>query len=410
MKLIPRRYFTLLSNRDFFLLTSIIFIGQLATSFLMLSLVVSVFAKTGSNFGVSGVILSFTVPGFLLMAAAGLFADIIDRKKIIIAANIIITLVVFLILISQKTVYASIPLSFLYFAGNTFFLPASSAASGQLVRRKQLLIANSIFIFTLSSGMILGLFAAAVVHFFFGNQVTLVVCGVLLVIAAILSVLLPSLPPRKSRDHSIARTLFDIWKAFLYIFNQKIIWFFFLVFAFMQGIVAFGVTLAPGFFNEVVDLSINKSPIFVMPLIGLGVLLGVIFVHSVKVGEGSLVTYGIGSLGFSSLILGLILRFNLVVGRLLFLPVAIFLVLLGFGVITSVIASRTVLQKKVAHNFQGTVFGANIILASFLAGVMSPSAAGIEALLGYVNVLILAGLGFLMLSAVSSHLSNSWKF
>src|SRR3990167_8839492 len=404
MRLIPRHYLALLSNRDFFLLISIIFIGQLATSFLMLSLVVSVFAKTGSNFGVSGVVLSFTVPGFLLMAVAGLSADIIDRKKIIVFANAIITLVVFLILISQKAVYASIPLSFLYFAGNTFFLPASSAASGQLVRRKQLLIANSIFIFTLSSGMILGLFAAAIVHFFFGNQVTLAVCGILLVIAAMLSVLLPSLLPQKSRDHSIAKTLADIGRAFIYIFNQKIVWFFFLVFAFMQGIVAFGVTLALGFFDEVVGLSINKSPIFVMPLIGL------IFVHSVKAKEGRLVTYGTGSMGFSTLILGLILRFDLVVERLLLLPVAFFLVLLGFGVIVSVIASRTVLQKKVAHNFQGTVFGANIILASFLAGVMSPSAAGIEALLGYVNVLILAGLGFLTLSALSSQLSNSWKF
>jgi len=178
----------------------------------------------------------------------------------------------------------------------------------------------------------------------------------------------------------------------------------------MQGIVAFGVTLALGFFDEVVGLSINKSPIFVMPLIGLGVLFGLIFVHSVKAKEGRLVTYGTGSMGFSTLILGLILRFDLVVERLLLLPVAFFLVLLGFGVIVSVIASRTVLQKKVAHNFQGTVFGANILLASFLAGVMSPSAAGIEALLGYVNVLVLAGLGFLTLSALSSQLSNSWKF
>src|SRR3989344_2173272 len=295
MRLIPRHYLALLSNRDFFLLVSIIFIGQLATSFLMLSLVVSVVAKTGSNFGVSGGVLSFAVQGFFLTAAG-------------------------------------------------------------------------------------------------------------------LSVLLPSLLAQKSRDHSIAKTLADIGRAFIYIFNQKIVWFFFLVFAFMQGIVAFGVTLALGFFDEVVGLSINKSPIFVMPLIGLGVLFGLIFVHSVKAKEGRLVTYGTGSMGFSTLILGLILRFDLVVERLLLLPVAFFLVLLGFGVIVSVIASRTVLQKKVAHNFQGTVFGANILLASFLAGVMSPSAAGIEALLGYVNVLVLAGLGFLTLSALSSQLSNSWKF
>src|SRR3989344_4459329 len=119
MRLIPRHYLALLSNRDFFLLISIIFIGQLATSFLMLSLVVSVFAKTGSNFGDSGVVLSFTIPRFLFIA-------------------------------------------------------------------------------------VVGLFTAAVVHLFFGNQVTWVFCGILLLIAAMLSVLLPYLLPQKSRDHSIA--------------------------------------------------------------------------------------------------------------------------------------------------------------------------------------------------------------
>src|SRR3989344_283003 len=375
MKLISKQYLDLLADRDFFILMAIVFIGQLATSFLMLSLVVSAFLQTGSNFGVSGVILSFTLPGFLLMAIAGLAADLVDRKKIILVANIAITLFVLLILFSRQLIYASIPLSFLYFAGNSFFIPASSAASGQLVRKNYLLAANAVFIFTLSSGMIFGLFLAAVTHFFFGNMVTLVVCEALLLVAAVLSLALPKLPPRKTSDHLIIKAILDIWRAFIYIFNQKVIWFYFLIFAFMQGIIAFGVTLAPGFFSEIVNLSINTSPIFILPPVALGVLLGVVFVHSVRSPESNLVILGVGSLGVSSVILGMILRFNLLLGRLLLLPMALFLVIVGFGVIICVVASRTILQKKVSHNFQGTVFGANIILASLLAGVMAPAAA-----------------------------------
>jgi len=410
MSLIPKSYLSVLKNRDFFLLTSIIFVGQLASSFLMLALVVSVFSKTGSNFGVSGVIVSFTLPGFLLMAVAGLTADIFDRRKIIILANLIIALVVLLIVFSIDAVYATIPLSFLYFAGNAFFIPASSAASAQLVRKSKLLIANAIFIFTLSAGTILGLFIAALIHFFFGYRMTLIICEILLLVAVLLSAILPRLVPHRIKDHSILKILADIWKAFIYIFNQKIIWFFFLIFAFMQAIVAFGVTLAPGFFNDIVGLSINKSPIFIMPLVGLGIVAGVALIHNLKVRESLPVILGVGVIGASSLILGLILKFDWVIGRLLLIPIAIYLVILGFGAICSMIASRTVIQKKVFHNYQGTVFGANIILSSFLAGVMAPSAAGIEILLGYVNLLVFVGIGFLALSAIFSFLSSKWKY
>src|SRR3989344_4731264 len=129
MIFLPKPYIEVLKRRDFFILTLVILIGQVASAFLVLSLIVSVYTRTGSNFGVSGVILSFAIPAFLLMAFAGLVADVLDRKKTILAANIFIAFVVFIILLTEKVVYASIPLSFLYFAGNSFFIPASSAAT-----------------------------------------------------------------------------------------------------------------------------------------------------------------------------------------------------------------------------------------------------------------------------------------
>ena len=176
MNSLLKKYLNLLKNRDFFLLTLIIFIGQLASAFLVLALIASVYKQTGSNFGVSGVILSFAIPGFFLMAFAGLVADIFDRKTIIVVANFVIMLVVLVILLSGQVVYASIPLAFLYFAGNSFFIPASSAATAQLVKKPQILVANSLFIFALAGGVIFGLFAAAVLSFFAGSEAVLIIC------------------------------------------------------------------------------------------------------------------------------------------------------------------------------------------------------------------------------------------
>lgn len=411
MTLIPRAYLEVLKRRDFFVLISTLFIGQLASAFLLLSLISTIFAKTGSNFGVSGVILSLALPGFLLMAFAGLVADLFDRKKIIISANLVIALIVLLIIFSIDRLFAPIFFSFLYFAGNTFFIPAISAASGQLVPKSKLLAANSIFVLALSGIPVLGLMAAAVLQFFLGSFVVLVVCEIFLIGAFALPFLLPTLAPRKHLGASIFGTISEIWQAFVYIFRRKLIWFFFVVFALMQGgVVAFGVTLAPGFFDEVVRLPIQKSPIFVLPFIGLGVALGAMFAHNTRIRKSVYVALGIGAMGFPGFILGLIIKFGAATGLFLLLPLVLFLVFTGFGVIISIIASRTVLQRYVAHNYQGTVFGADAVLATFLAAVSSPLAATLEVLFGYVNLLIFIGAVFAIGSGMIGYMGKKWKF
>ncbi len=410
MLFLPKPYVKVLSRRDFFILTLVILIGQIASAFLVLSLIVSVFAKTGSNLGVSGVILSFAVPAFLLMAFSGLLADIFDRKKTIVVANTIIAFVVFIILLTEKVVYASIPLSFLYFAGNSFFIPASSAATAQLVRRSQLLIANTIFIFVLAGGVIFGFFAASLIQYFFDNSATLIVCEILLILAVIFSLLLPSLPPRRAKTISFFKAMDHVKRGFVYIMKAKIVWLFFLSFAAMQGVIVFAGTLAPGFFRDIVGLPINTSPVFILPPIGVGVATAVLIINRIKNREGMLVSLGIWTLGVALLTLGLMIKLHLTIDGLLILFLVPFLFLLGLGMMIIMIASRTVIQKSVRHEHQGTVFGANIILASFLAVLMSPLAVLMQGIFGYVNLIILGGALFLAASLVFAHIGNRWKF
>ena len=220
MTLVPQTYIEVLKRRNFFILILTLLLGQAASGFLLISLISSVFTKTGSNFAVSGIILSLAAPSFLLMAFAGLFADLVDRKKIIIAANFLITVVVLFVILSLHIVFASISLSFLYFAINSFFLPAISAATGQVVKKNQLTVANSLFILTLTGGQIAGLFIAAIILFFFGELTTLLICEILLVVCVFLPMLLPRLEARKSQFVTLLFTLKDIGKAFIYIFSS----------------------------------------------------------------------------------------------------------------------------------------------------------------------------------------------
>lgn len=410
MLFLPKPYVQVLARRDFFILTLVILIGQISSAFLVLSLIVSVYTKTGSNLGVSGVILSFAVPAFLLMAFSGLIADIFDRRRTILIANIFIAFVVFVILLTEKVVFASIPLSFLYFAGNSFFIPASSAATAQLVKRNQLLVANTIFVFSLAGGVLFGFFAASVIQYLFDNSATLIVCELLLISAVILSLLLPPLPPTNTKSASFSETIGHTRQGFVYIMKAKIIWFFFLTFAAMQGVIVFAVTLAPGFFREIVGISVDRSPMFVLPPVGVGVVCGVLLINRAKDRGGMLVSLGVWTLGVALLALGLMIKLRLTIDGLLILFVVPFLVLLGLGTMLIMIASRTVMQKGIPHNHQGTVFGANIILASFLAVVMSPLAVVMEGIFGYVNLVILGGALFLAGSLIFAHIGSKWKF
>ena len=269
--------------RNFFILTMTLLLGQIASGFLLISLISSVFLRTGSNFSVSGIVLSLAVPNLILMAVAGLVADLVDRRKLIIAANSIIAVVVVLILLTLDKVFATIFLSFLYFAGNTFFFPAISAASAQIVNKSQLAVANSVFVFTLAGGQLAGLFFGSVSLFLFGHTATLIICEIFLIAAIIIPFSLPRLLPRKPDGMTIGDKIADIAKAFTYIFSAKITWFFFFAFAAIQGVVAFGGTLGPGYFDEVVSLSIEKSPMFIFPPIAAGVLFGSLFVHNPKI-------------------------------------------------------------------------------------------------------------------------------
>ena len=409
MNIVPKTYLWVFRDRNFLILSVITFLFQATTAFVLLALIVSAFSKTDSNFAVSGVVVSFVSPALLFTAIAGFFADLFDRKKILLWSNIALAILVLFLIIFGNNVYLLFALSFSYFAVNSFFLPTVSAISAQLVPKSKLLISNSVFIFNLAVGQIVGFFVASIVHFFVGSFWNLVICEIISIVLIWLCSLLPPLYPRVSGKAAVFGVMKDVFRAFYYIFSRRSIRFFFVFFALVQGIIAFGVTLGPGFFDNVVGISIRRSPIFALPLVAGGAYLGMTFVNSPK-RESFFVALGLGIIGVWGMILGFLLNYSLIYGLSLIFAVAVFLVILGFGIVSAMIASRTVLQKRVEHNFQGSVFGAVIILGALFASISSPLSAELEKLFGYVHLLIFSGIALSLFSAALFYAGEKGQF
>ena len=411
MVLLPTVYRQVLRNKNFLNLTLTNVFAQISFAFLTLILVTSVFAITKSNFGVSGVVLSFVLPGLLLVAFSGFAADLFDRKKIISFSIGAIAIIAFGILLFFGKVFGMIVLSFVYHGLLAFYLPAFSAASSQLVKKSQLMVANSIFTLTVVGGQITGFLAVSLLQFFFGPSISIIICGLLLLAAFFWSMFLPTLRPGRRTEslRSIFNKANEIVSAFLYISQRKSLWFFVTILAVVYGIYAFGATLGPGFFNEVVGLSIRVSPLFAFPPVAVGLLAGMTFVHLAKRGEGSTSAIGLFLMGFASLVLGSLISVG-VQGLLFWLVLALFIVFASFGAVICIIASRTVIQRLVLHRYQGTVFAASIVLSALFAAIASPLGVILEEAIGYINILLLAGSVLLLIAPLVARVSLKWKF
>lgn len=413
MILLPKEYREIFENRDFLNLTVTNIFAQVAFAFVTLILVTSVFAVTKSNFGVSGVVLSFVLPGLILVVFSGLSADLFDRAKIITFSILAIAIIVVLILLFFGNVYLLIGLSFAYHGFLAFYLPAYSAASAQVVKKKQLWVANSVFTFSVVGGQISGLLLVSLLQFFLHPRLSLFASEVLLLLAFWRSRSLPRLLPRKKIGRGLAyivRTTRQILWAFFYIYNRKLLWFFVLMIAVVYGIYSLGVTLGPGFFDEVIGLSIRSSPLFVFPFVAVGLLIGGYLLHLGIIGEGAWVSLGMGMMGVLSSLLGLVIKFGHDKNILFWAVLAIFTVAVSFGAVVVIVASRTVLQRLVGHKYQGTVFAAVITLSAFAAASSSVLGVLVEAILGYVNILIFGGFGLMFLAFLVLVASLRWRF
>jgi len=148
-------YRDVLSNRRFFALWLAQFVSSFGDWLAILALFSLVaFRLHGSPYQVAGVMISFIAPWALLGPVAGVYVDRWNVKRTMIASDLLRAVIAALLALSGPLGQTYL-LVFLLSSVSCFFMPAQAVAIPLIVRREDLLLANSLNAQTIQLGKVI---------------------------------------------------------------------------------------------------------------------------------------------------------------------------------------------------------------------------------------------------------------
>ncbi|MFW9787251.1 MAG: MFS transporter [Candidatus Thorarchaeota archaeon] len=203
-----------IKNRDFTKLWIGQLISNIGSSVGSLALLFYAFALTGSELAMAGLAMMQILPMVLFSGLIGVYIDRWDRKKVMIAADIVRAVVT--LLYPFVALFPSIVsplmwlyvLAFVYATSNAFFFPARSASIPRLVDREELVTANSLaqmtfqlvaLIFTPLGGALMAIVAPDYLVGFLIDASSFVASGI--VLSTIKTSLIPEMVPDIERKY-----------------------------------------------------------------------------------------------------------------------------------------------------------------------------------------------------------------
>jgi MFS family permease len=387
-------------------------LSQIAQNLLNFALIIRVYQLAQhtrlANIAVALLILSFGVPSIFFAAAAGVYVDHWNKKIVLVTANFLRAGLVLGYLLFEHNLVLVYLLSFLISSTTQFFTPAEAAAIPALVTKKQLLRANSLFVFTLYASFIVGYSASAPVIAAFGSSGPYIVTAVMFGLAGVCVTLLPSLHLREAPATPFKRvvryTAHEIVRNWRLIRNNHNLSFPIAQLTITQASLGVILALAPAMSVAVLQTPIQDASQYLIIPAGIGMVLGVISVghlakHYSKIRVISIgliiASFALVLLGASSRLHDLLSGHTALIGTIIGLCVAALVLSLGFMNALVSAASQTILQENTTEATRGKVFGALGMMVN-IAATLPILFAGVLADLTTVNTVI-TGLGLALL-------------
>ena len=135
-----------LKNRGFLNLWLNQILVQLSFNALNFALIIWVFRLTDSNIAVSALLFSTYLPAVILGLFSGVLVDIIDRRKIIRIINFFLCIAFFSLILLKESYPAILVITFIVNFLGQFYGTAEASAIPLVVKKSQLIIANSLFV------------------------------------------------------------------------------------------------------------------------------------------------------------------------------------------------------------------------------------------------------------------------
>ncbi|MFH1386756.1 MAG: MFS transporter [bacterium] len=344
------------SNLGFMLLWLGQLTSQLADRIFVYVLMILVYQLTRSNFGVSLPLLAFGIPSVLVAPWAGVVADKLDRKWIMVVTDVLRGLLILLIIpLIAKSVAMIFLVSLLIYSAAQFFAPAETSSIPELVDRKNLIVANSLFMVTWMASSVVGFGLGAPLLNLLAERGTLIASAACYFISAASILLLPLRPPQ-IKANAKSHVWGDLGVGFEFIRrNQVVRYSLYKLFVASMAIATLSV-LAISYANDILLIG-GRNFGYLIIAVGFGMLVGMWSLEKVSryLKKGTIVVASFLVSGVALIIMARTYNLYSALGL-------IFLLGLGNIYITSTI--QTILQHKVPRQIRGRVFGVQNMLVN----------------------------------------------
>lgn len=440
---------SVIKNRGFRYLWFNQILVQLAYNTLNFALLIWVFKLVNSSFAVAGLMLAVSLPAVIFGLFAGVFVDLMDRRKIIILIDILLALS-FLVFIFIKPSYPLVLLN-AFFVNSLaqFFMPSESSSIPLLVSKEKLLIANSLFSLTLYGAFMIGFSLGGPILNHLGINAIFYFGAASLVVAFILAQNLPVLRAAgaKKRFASVftgatlhtllALTVDETRQTFAFIRGRLPVATAIFILSAVQGVVGMIAVMAPAYLETVLRIHAADSSYFLALPLGAGMLTGAfligrlfpnlprrsIIIPAILVGGVIFIAAGLAP-AVAQLFNSAELPSYLTRPRYFFRAPSLssffgFLAFLGgFTIVSVIVPSQTVLQENTTKQNRGKIFAVlGVMMTSFsivpivLAGLLAD-------LFGVAKIFIALGVIILIAGLIArrpnwffqkGHLPGRWR-
>ncbi|MFC1571091.1 MFS transporter [Candidatus Margulisiibacteriota bacterium] len=350
-----RSFTKVLSNAGFLFLWFGQLNSQLADRVFVYVLMILAYNLTHTNLGVAVPLLAFGVPSLLFGPLAGVFVDKLDRKGILTITSVIRGVLILLIIpLVEQSMILIFLVAFLIYTTMQFFAPAETSSIPELVKKEDLIVANSLFMMTWMSASVIGFGLGAPLVNFFGNEGTFVVAAVLYFVAAGAVALVPLKPREVKPDQAQSSIRKDLLFGLEFIRRNDVVKFSLLKLFVATSAIAIISLLAISYAKDILGIG-AKNFGYLIIAIGAGMFVGMGLLERLR----KIMTKG--TIVISSFIVsGLVL---VGIGRVTDLRLALLLIsVLGLGNIFITSSIQTILQQRIPREIMGRVFGVQNML------------------------------------------------
>jgi MFS family permease len=418
-------YRAILKNKNFLYLWLGQVFSQLADRVIFVVFVAVIASQFGESTSLQSYLyVAFTIPAILLTAIAGVFIDRWNKKYTLVVTNILRASLIALLPLLSKTLAGVYLLAFMVSSVTQFFVPAEASSIPTLVKKTQLLTANSLFTTTMMGSLIFGFVLGDPLINIFGLKAVHVAISSLFLISAcfLTAIKYKHIETEESKTNkTFADFMNELKQGFVYIKNNPVIF---------QAMLKLTTLFSLIVMLSILAISISQQKLYpgdpalgaqkfayIVAFSGIGMVIGSFIVGKVfrNLSKYRLIYTGFLTIGVSLVLLSTIgvipnaLHIDIPghdLGSVYLAPIAltyrmiytyIVSALTGFGAALVSIPVQTIIHSAVPEDMRGKVFGVQFTMLSTASTLPVLIAAFGADLIGVSSMLVLLGIPIALL-------------